>query len=426
MGSMVTQSGRRAGDLDFDTLVQDDRLHSSIYSDQRIFDLEMERIFERTWVFIAHESEVPNAGDFKSATIGRQPIIVSRTESGELVGLYNHCTHRGAVICRAESGNTNVFRCPYHGWTFRNTGELIGVTRRQRYPADFDLHELDAVRVPRLESYRGLIFASSNAGVEPLVDYLAQARHWIDRQLDLALDGTIALTPGPHRHTYNGNWKFQAENGVDGYHAVFLHESFFSIQRMNGAKGVRVGPRDEDVGFTMAFDNGHALLGRHLPQDQQDAVRANFPGYFEAVEAKLGKTGLSDVLTQMNLFIFPNLYMLLNQIRVITPVSPTETLVTIHPVFLNGAPDALNEQRLREHEMGFSPTGFIGPDDYAAFDCVVEGLNAHAVPWFILKRGEHDERIEPDGSRLGSGSDETPQRGIYRRYRELMNATTGR
>ena len=423
MSSTATRNyGRRTGDLDFNELVQDDRLHASIYRDPKIFDLEMDRIFDRTWVFVAHESELPNNGDFKSATIGRQPIIVSRTESGELVGLYNRCTHRGAVICRAESGNANVFRCPYHGWTFKNTGELIGVTRRQRYPANFDVHELDAVRVPRLESYRGLIFASSNADVEPLVDFLAQARYWIDRQLDLALDGTIALTAGPHRHTYNGNWKFQAENGVDGYHAIFLHESFFSIQRKNDAKGTRFGPRDEDHGFTMAFDNGHAVLARSLPDDQQQAMRANFPAYFDAVEAKLGKAGLSDVLTQMNLFIFPNLYMLLNQVRVITPVSPTETVVTIHPFFLNGAPAELNEQRLREHELGFSPTGFVGPDDYAAFDCVVEGLDAHAVPWFILKRGLGDEHVEHDGSIRGSGSDETPQRGIYRHYRDLMNA----
>ncbi|MFN2459597.1 MAG: aromatic ring-hydroxylating dioxygenase subunit alpha [Candidatus Velthaea sp.] len=403
-------------------LVQDDRIHRRLYTDPAIFDLEMRRIFERVWVYVGHESEIAAGGDYKTAKIGRQPVVLAREESGAINVLVNRCMHRGSIICRDEKGNSHFFRCPYHGWTYKNTGELIGVPRRQRYPDDFAIGTLDAMHVPRVETYRGLIFASFNSEIEPVIEYLAQARHVVDRILDLSLEGTIGLAPGPNRHRYPANWKFQAENGVDGYHAMFLHESFFAIQKRR-ADSARLAPRNEELGWTQAFDNGHALLARRLPDDEVASVRARFPEYYDALEHKVGAERFRELFEQTNLFIFPNLYLILNQVRVIQPVTFDDTIVTMTPFTLGGAPSALNELRLREHEQGFAPAGFIGPDDYAAFECVQEGLAAASVPWLVLYRGIHDEQTLPDGSRRGKPSDETPQRGMYRRYRELMNAS---
>jgi phenylpropionate dioxygenase-like ring-hydroxylating dioxygenase large terminal subunit len=348
-------------------------------------------------------------------------VIVSRTESGELSAMLNRCMHRAAVICRDERGNANFFRCPYHGWTYRNDGKLIGVPRRNRYPAEFDLAELDALLLPRLETYRGFIFGSLAADVPPLVEYLAQARPWLDRMLDLSIEGRIALRDGAHRHVVRANWKLQAENTVDGYHAMYLHQTFFEIQRRRASESVRLAPRDESLGWTMAFDNGHALLGRDLPDAERDGIRSVAPEYYDRLEALRGGERMKQLLTQMNLLIFPNLFVLLNQVRVLRPVSIDETIVTMYPFSLEGAPDALNAQRRREHEQGFAPAGFIGPDDYAAFECVTEGLRAEAAEWLVFWRGIHDERSQPDGTRIGMPSDETPQRGIYRRYRQLMS-----
>jgi len=417
---MLTASASSIPDIG--ELIRPDRIHRSVYSDPVIFELEMRRIFERTWVYVAHESELRMPGDYKTAYIGLQPVILARTEDGRLTGLFNRCTHRASVICRYERGNANFFRCPYHAWTFKNTGELIGVPRRDRYPPDFDPRDFDAVKVPRLESYRGFVFASMNPEVEPIADYLAQARRWLDAQIDLSIEGTVSLSAGAHRHTYHGNWKLQAENGVDGYHAVYLHETYFNLRKMHGRESDRFGPRDESLGWTMSFDNGHALLARQLLDDQIATVRSQFTDYYDRLERLRGKDRMRELLTQKNLFIFPNLYVLLNQVRVIRPVSPSETVVTMYPFFLDGAPAELNAQRLRDHQIGFAPSGFVGPDDYAAFECVTEGLNAGGVPWLLLLRGIHDERIESDGSRVGAPSDETTQRGIYRRYRELMLA----
>lgn len=411
---------------DIGELVQEDRLHRRIYTEPEIFELEMRSIFGRTWVYVGHESEVANTGDYKSAYIGTQPVILTRDENGKIQVLVNRCPHRASIVCREEKGNSNFFRCPYHGWTFKNTGDLVGVPRRKRYPEDFDLSELNLQHVPRVESYRGLIFASFNPDIEGLVDYLAQAKPYVDAYLDLSIEGEIALTAGSNKHEYPGNWKFQMENGVDGYHAMFLHDSFFKIQARSKAQvHARIATREESKGWCEAFSNGHALLAREAGDQTIGELREAHPEYFAQLEKQHGPERFREVMGQLNLFIFPNLYIILNQVRVIRPVSLNKTIVTMYPAMLKGAPDALNEQRLREHEEGFSATGFVGTDDYEAFVCVQEGLKAESVEWLRLSRGIQDEKVLENGARWGQPSDETPQRGQYREWKRLMTTNGG-
>jgi phenylpropionate dioxygenase-like ring-hydroxylating dioxygenase large terminal subunit len=409
------------GTPDIAELVLDDRVHGSIYTDDRIFRLEMERIFQRTWVYVGHESEVRDAGDYKASRIGTQPVILNRQDDGSLVCLLNRCRHRAATVCREERGHGNFFRCPYHGWTYRSDGRLIGVPRGHRYGEDFEKSGLDLMRVPRVESYRGLVFACFDEGVEPLVDHLAQARSYLDTVLDLSIEGEIELSAGASRHRFPGNWKLQAENGVDGYHAMILHETFFEIQKKSAERThARLGPRDESLGWTEAFDNGHALLAREVPQEVVDRFREEHPEYTARLEERHGTDKLTRVLGQFNLFIFPNLALILNQLRTITPVSTRETVVTMQPTLLKGAPEAVNVQRLREHEEGFSSGGFVAPDDQEVFTLVHEGLAAESSPWLSLERGVHDEQVLDNGARRGQPSDETTHRGIYRHYRSMM------
>jgi benzoate/toluate 1,2-dioxygenase subunit alpha len=200
-----------AADIDYskplriEDLVHEDRVHRLIYTDRSVFEAEQRNIFERVWIYVGHESEIPQPGDFKTSQIGRQPVIVTRDDDGAVNVLVNRCTHRGSLICREDRGNASFFRCPYHAWTFKTNGELIGVPRRQRFPDEFDASEFNAVHVPRVEIYRGLIFACFNPDVEPLVDFLAQARRDIDIILDLSVEDTIRLTAGPNRHRYRAN-----------------------------------------------------------------------------------------------------------------------------------------------------------------------------------------------------------------------------
>src|SRR5580765_1098808 len=113
--------------LDYTALVRDDRIHASLYTDPRIFEDEMERIFYRGWIFVGHDSEVPRPGDFVTRSIGTQPVIMVRGGDGGVGVLVNRCVHRGTMVCNAARGHARTFACPYHGWTYDLSGELIGV-----------------------------------------------------------------------------------------------------------------------------------------------------------------------------------------------------------------------------------------------------------------------------------------------------------
>src|SRR5947199_7306444 len=162
----------------FADLVVDDprefRVHGSVYADAAVFEAEMERIFERTWVYAGHESELTAAGDYKTILVGTQPVILSRHEDGEVHALYNRCRHRGAVVCRQERGHSNFFRCRYHNWVYANNGALIGMSQSTGYPDDSDRSASALVPVSRLANYRGLTFITLSKAVPPLTDHLPQ------------------------------------------------------------------------------------------------------------------------------------------------------------------------------------------------------------------------------------------------------------
>src|SRR5262249_15906490 len=139
-------------------LVSDDRVHRLVYVDPDIFELEMKRMFYNTWVFVGHESEVAHPGDYKTMTLGRKPVILTRDASGKIFVLFNRCAHRAAIVCRQERGTSSYFRCLYHGWTYSNSGELVGVPFRSGYGEDFKTEEFGLTRVPHVQSYRGFVF----------------------------------------------------------------------------------------------------------------------------------------------------------------------------------------------------------------------------------------------------------------------------
>ena len=124
---------------DIKALVQDEQVHRDVYEDPCIFDLEMERIFGRSWVYVGHQSQVPNPGDFFCTRIGRQPIVMARHTDGEIYVLYNRCAHRGVKVVNEECGSANRFMCMYHGWTYDTNGDLDFVTQPEGYPdREFD------------------------------------------------------------------------------------------------------------------------------------------------------------------------------------------------------------------------------------------------------------------------------------------------
>ncbi len=399
------------------------RLHSSVYTDQHIFDLELKHVFGHSWVFVSHEDMIPLPGDYVTTNIGTQPLIVCRDADNRVHVLFNRCAHRGSAVCREERGHADKFRCPYHGWVFGNDGRLIGVAQRSGYPDDFLEWDLKLEEVPRAETYRGLIFANLDPNAPPLLERISSVRRYIDLWCDRSPTGRVALPEGVHRYEFPGNWKLQAENGVDGYHGNYVHESFVDLLE-------RSGEREADDTRNTRNTLGLHNFAKGLPYgdgvlERKDGMIGTFPyrsnsSYCLQLETSYGSERANDILMQRNIFIFPNLFLFESHIRVIHPVRPDKSYIDVHPTYLVGTSDQLNAERLSEHERFFGPSGFGAPDDIEVFVCAQTGALATGNPWLEFSRGMHRESMNELGETVGHSTDETPQRSLYREWLRLM------
>jgi len=414
--------------LNLEEMVQDTRVHRKIYLEQEIFELEMERIFESNWVFVGHESEIAQSGDYKTVTIGTQPAIVTRDERGEIHVLMNRCMHRGSTVCQDSRGNSHTFRCWYHGWTYNNRGELIGVPYADGYGANFDKRKFSLIKAARVEKYRGLVFASLNPDVEPLSDYLGNARYYIDLFMELSPEGEVEARSGTHKYGYDGNWKFQMENGVDGYHPNFVHQAFFE-GRSRKAMQLFTGNAEYE---SKDLGNGHAILdmapkrgtaGRPVSNLLRGRTsQGSTDAYVGRMVRRYGEERTAEIFaaSNVNLAIFPNLLIIGIQFRMTIPVHATRTDVLLLPTTLKGVPDEINVARLRAHEAFYGSAGGGAPDDVEMFNRCSAGLRVKGAEWLELSRGIDREREDRDGVLIGHITDETPQRAFYRRWRALM------
>lgn len=236
--------------------LEDDLLPVEIFNDEDVFRAEIERIFGNTWVFVAHESEIPKAGDFVQRRIGIDPVIVTRAGDGGIHVLSNYCRHRGTQVCQTDQGNSRFFTCAYHGWTYSNTGELVGTPQMQRaYGERVDPNEWSLLKAPRVATRQGMIFASLAQDGETLDEYLEGAGWMLDALLGLHPDGMRVAGP-PDRFHVKANWKTAAENFAgDIYHVPMLHGS---MEEIGIAQGLDAGG---EFGRPYEFGNGHSFMG---------------------------------------------------------------------------------------------------------------------------------------------------------------------
>jgi benzoate/toluate 1,2-dioxygenase alpha subunit len=411
--------------LTADALVVDEpgdfRVHTRAYTDSAVYQAELDRIFGAGWVYVAHEAEIPEPGDYRTTTIGTQPVVVTRSDDGAIHVLFNRCRHRGSVLCRDERGRSATFRCPYHSWVYANDGRLLGYAQRDGYDPE-RMHDLGMLSPARVGVYRGLIFANGSPEGISLKERLRYVQRYIDLWIERSPTGRITFTRSKHKIAYPGNWKFQMENGADGYHGNYVHESFLDIVQRAGETTVSAFTNLRTTGSTRGLPYGDGFIDRPSGgmAGQFDYQEPRHAAYHERLEAAYGHERMLEILGQRNLLIFPNLFLFESHVRVIRPVSIDQSVVEMHPTLLNGVPDGFNEARLRTHERFFGPAGFGAPDDVEMFVNNAAGLRANAVDWVMMSRGMHRETINVDGEMVGHSTDEEPQRAMYRAWKAAM------
>ncbi len=194
-----------------------------IFVDDGIHQIEIDKIFSKVWLFLGHETEIPNPGDFVTRTLAREPVIVVRRDDGRIEALLNSCRHRGVKLCRVESGNAKGFVCPYHRWTYDQGGKLIATTTNALFPEDMKFSEWGLIPVPKVASYKGLVFGTWNEAAESLEDYLGDFRWYLDLLFARTPGRSQVLAP-PQRSIVAADWKIAAINfGIDNTHVYSTH-----------------------------------------------------------------------------------------------------------------------------------------------------------------------------------------------------------
>ena len=428
----------------FAALVQPDRVHHRVYTDQEIFALEMKRIFGAAWIFVAHESQLQARGDFVRTRIGSEPVIVVRHTDGTIHVLRNRCMHRGMLVCQARRGQVKNFTCPYHGWVYDTDGRLIGVPHPKGYEGGYDpsqrLGGLNAV--PRTSIYRGFVFASLAADGPDLATFLGPAAAAIDNLIERAPDGEIELAGGGFRQEYAGNWKFHLENANDLVHPTFVHESSIECGdaatvddgsadpatdqalAMFAANGLPL-DRMDDAG-TCGFDRGHSYIGGFYRSGiiAAEPDTPAFAAYKVALVARLGDARAKEVLgwDTYNHLIYPNLVInpRFQSIRVVEPVAVDRTIAHSACFRLKGAPEAIYEIAVRFLTTLNSPASLIATDDLEIYESCQIALSSESPEWVDLARNYGRDTALQGQGHAGTGTSELPIRTQYRAWLDYM------
>jgi phenylpropionate dioxygenase-like ring-hydroxylating dioxygenase large terminal subunit len=398
------------------------QIHRCAFTSPEVLQLERDLIFDRCWLYVGHESELPTLHDFCTRRVGGRAVIYSRDRHGQIHVILNTCLHRGAEVCREQRGNREVFTCFYHGWAYDDTGALIAVPGEDGYSQGFRRAEHGLCR-PRCETYRGFTFVTFSPAAPDLQTYLADARYLFDLVADQSTSGMQIVT-GTHHYSMNANWKLLMENSCDGYHAMSVHQTYFEMMLNMGVTPGLVA--EQGSGRAVSLGNGHAVaespeLG--MPLMSEELVAATSQRRAEFV-ARLGEAHANRMLnTSRNLIVFPNMAVIdLNfgiQVRTMFPVGPDRTEITGWQLMPADLPDDVKAYRLDNAMSFWGPAGLATPDDVEGLEQCQRGFSAvKEVQWSDVSRGMH--AVAP------TVLDELQMRAFWRQWNKVLTGEPAR
>lgn len=415
-----------------------------VYNDEGVHQLERRRIFGESWIFIGHESEIPDEGDYARRYVGQDPFIFVRDENGEIQVLFDSCRHHGTKICDAEQGNTSHFRCPYHGWTYDNSGDLIGVPQKHEAYKELDPDEWGLVSAPRIETYRGLVFASLAEKGPTLKEHLGDFSWYLDLHLG-ACDSGMEVVGEPHRWELDVDWKSGADNfSGDSYHTQVTHMSLFETGIIDPEKlGTKAHEKGGFEHVHVAQCDGHSTSMKILPEGSRafwgygewDEVVEDFTG--ENLSEEQFKMAGRALNTTGN--VFPNLSLIhlrgtdhpdndpatFLSLRKWQPTEPGRAQVWSWILVPASAPDSYKERAYKVGMSTFSPSGNFEQDDFAVWDGIATAAGSEftrkhniALNYQMGMDGMSEASVIPDFPGPGTVYDDNLEEGVSRTFHE--------
>jgi benzoate/toluate 1,2-dioxygenase alpha subunit len=422
-------------------LIRDSAVHRSVYTDPQIFELEMQRIWGNAWIYVAHESQIPQKGSFFTTTLARQPVLLVRQDEENFNLFFNRCAHKGSKVIETESGRAPVLRCGYHGWTYETDGRCKHVTGGDAAynAAGYDKSNpcMNLQKVPSVRSYRGFIFASMSPDAPDLKGWLGATATSIDNMVDRSPEGKLEVTGGALRYNHDSNWKFFVENLNDMMHAMIAHQSSAQTARVMGkelfaddpnppAEIQILSPFAENTSFfeemgVHAFDNGHSYSGG------KTSIHANYSGipeYEQAMENVYGKEKVAEIfsMNRHNTVVYPGFTLkgAIQTIRVVKPISVNQTVIESWTLRLVGAPDEMLQRSILYCNLINSSANLVGPDDHEAYHRLQHGLGTDASDWVSMGRYLDAEETNDEGGHSATGSSDMVFRSQFKAWKQYM------
>ncbi|MDQ8031490.1 oxidoreductase [Bordetella genomosp. 1] len=420
-------------------LVRETEVHKDLFTSPELFDLEMEHLYAATWVYVGHESQVPNSGDYITTTVGLQPVVMVRHSDKSVRVLYNRCPHKGTMVAGDACGNTGkFFRCPYHAWTFKTDGSLLSIPLKKGYDPEV-LSACEAstgmAAVGAMENYRGFIFCRLNPEGQGFAEFFGESLSTLDNMVDRSPEGRLEVAGGVFRYVHRCNWKMLVDNQTDTCHPMVAHESSAGTAVKVWEAAPEGTPKPmavelfapfispyeffENMGIRV-WENGHGHTG---VSDSIHAAYSTIPGYWDSMVAAYGEERAHAILGEVrhNTVYFPNIMVKgpIQTLRIFKPLAADRTLVESWTFRLVGAPDLLLERTLMYNRLINAPTSVVGHDDLEMYERAQQGLASRAHDWVNVARlytpGEAEQR-----NVVTNGTNEWQMRNQYRAWARYL------